>query len=74
MSHFATEPDRAHHRSQVVAEAVVSAYIDEIARSGRRQRRAVPAPPRREATAPKPAVARGRARAKRHRPLAELGA
>jgi hypothetical protein len=50
MSHFATDPDRApspNHRAQVLAEAVVSAYIDEIARSGRRQHRAASAPSRR---------------------------
>jgi hypothetical protein len=77
MSHFATDPDRTaspNHRAQVLAEAVVSAYIDEIARSGRRQHRATSAPSRR-ATAPKPAVAHSRARTRRHRPLAvELGA
>ena len=42
MSHFATHPGRAtaaDHRAQVMAEAVVSAYIDEIARPGRGQRR-----------------------------------
>ena len=45
MSHFATDADRAaspDHRAQVLADAVVSAYIDEIARSGRRQRRRRP--------------------------------
>jgi hypothetical protein len=54
MSHFATDADRAaapHHRAQVLAEAVVSAYIDEIARSGRRQHRAASVPSLR-ATAP----------------------
>jgi hypothetical protein len=63
MSRFATDPARAaapNHRAQVLAEAVVSAYIDEIARSGRRQHRAASAPSRR-ATAPKPAAARSRA-------------
>jgi hypothetical protein len=74
MSHFATNPDRAGHRAQVLAEAVVSAYIDEIARSGRRQRRA-PCDPTHTATRPKSAAARSRALTRRHRPLAvELGA
>jgi hypothetical protein len=41
MSHLATDPDRAavsNHRAHVLAEAVVSAYIDEIARSARPRR------------------------------------
>jgi hypothetical protein len=72
MSHFATNPDRAasfNHRAQVVAEAVVSAYIDEIARSGRRHRGAARVPSH-TATRPKPAAARSRALTRRHRPLA----
>jgi hypothetical protein len=77
MSHFAMNPDRAalaNQRAQLVAEAVVSAYIDEIARSGRRQHRAARAPSH-TATRPKPAAARSRALTRRHRPLAvELGA
>jgi hypothetical protein len=77
MSHFATSSDRAasaDHRTQLVAEAVVSAYIEEIARSGRRQHRAVRAPSR-TPTRPKPAAARSRALPRRRRPLAvELGA
>jgi hypothetical protein len=62
MPHFAKHPDRAH----VVAEAVVSAYIDEIARSGRRPRPAACAPP----TQAKPAAARRRARTSRLRRVA----
>jgi hypothetical protein len=77
MSHFATNPDRAasaDHRAHVVAEAVVSAYIDEIARSGRRQHRATCAPAD-TTTRPKPAAARSRALRRRHRRVAvELGA
>jgi hypothetical protein len=77
MSQFATNPDRAassSHRAQVVAEAVVSAYIDEIARPGRRQHRAATAPSH-TATRPRPAAARRRAPRRRHGPLAvELGA
>jgi hypothetical protein len=72
MSHFATDPDRApspNHRAQLVAEAVVSAYIDEIARSARPRRRAACAPSR-TTTAPTPAAARSRAPTRRRRPLA----
>jgi hypothetical protein len=71
MSQFATHPDRVaapNHRAQVLAEAVVSAYIDEIARSGRRQHRPASAPSR-TATAPTPAAA-CRAPTRRRRPLA----
>jgi hypothetical protein len=69
MSHFAKNPVRAH----VVAEAVVSAYIDEIARSGRRARqRPAPCAP---STRAKPAAAHSRARTSRLRRVAvELGA
>lgn len=75
MSRFATDRTAApNHRAQILAEAVVSAYIDEIARSGRRQHRAACASSRR-APSPKPAAARSRALTRRHRPLAvELGA
>jgi hypothetical protein len=40
MSHRATTPDR---RARVLAEAVVSAYIDEIARPAHPRHRAAPA-------------------------------
>lgn len=43
MSHRATTPDR---RARVLAEAVVSAYIDEIARPEHPRHRAEPAPAR----------------------------
>jgi hypothetical protein len=73
MSHFVTDPSHDHRR-QVLAEAVVSAYIDEIARPARRQHRTAAAPSHR-ATAPKPAAARSRALTTRRRPLvAQLGA
>ena len=44
MSHLATAA-APNHRRRMPAEAIVSAYIHEIARSGRRQRRAATAPP-----------------------------
>ncbi len=51
-----TSPATTGHRAQVVAEAVVSAYIDEIARSARPRRRL--------------AAAHRRAPARRRRPVA----
>jgi hypothetical protein len=77
MSHFATNTSRADSaspRAQVVAEAVVSAYIDEIARPGRRQQRAAHVPSH-TATRTRPPAARSRTLMRRRRPVAvELGA
>jgi hypothetical protein len=80
MSHLATNPapvaTSPNHRAQVLAEAVVSAYIDEIARSARPRQRAVSAQPRRPAARPLAAAhSHGRALTRRQRPVAiELGA
>jgi hypothetical protein len=69
MPHIATPS----HRAQLLAEAVVSAYIDEIARSARPRRRAAAAAPRRPA--PPRRLTAARALAPRRRPVAvELGA
>jgi MoxR-like ATPase len=77
MPHLATNAARVatpSHRAQLVAEAVVSAYIDEIARSARPPQRAMPAPPR-AATARTRAAGHRRALTRRRRPVAiELGA
>jgi hypothetical protein len=57
MSQLATDSPRAitpSQRSHVLAEAVVSAYIDEIARSARPLRRAAVSPARRHSPAATP--------------------
>ncbi|WP_028060569.1 hypothetical protein [Candidatus Solirubrobacter pratensis] len=79
MSHLDTDPDRvttSNHRAHVLAEAVVSAYIDEIARSARPRQRVVSTPSRRPTARTHGAAhSRSRVLTRRGRPVAsELGA
>jgi hypothetical protein len=77
MPHLATNADPVAtptHRAQLLAEAVVSAYIDEIARSAHPRQRAVTPPPR-TPTARTLAAGRSRTLTRRRRPVTiELGA
>jgi hypothetical protein len=79
MSRPTTNSARNAHRAQIVSEAVVSGYINEIA-TPRRRHTPAPAPRARpvstELTARSPLVARTRGRALRphRRPALELGA
>lgn len=81
MSSVATNPARRAHRAQIVAEAVVSAYIHEIAPAERgRERadahahRASSESPRRVAHSPFRTRSRGRGLASRRPGALELGA
>lgn len=79
MSSLVTYPDTASHRAQVVAESVVSAYINEIASPARPRRRARNRPTgarSQTAVAHQPLAARNRRRAPapRRQAALELGA
>ena len=81
MSSVVTNPARRARRAQIVAEAVVSAYIHEIAptergreRVGARATRASSESPRRVAHPSFRARSHGRAPAPRRRAAVELGA
>jgi hypothetical protein len=83
MSHLTTNPDRraaGAHRAQIIAEAVVSAYINEITPTQHRRERArirhsgTDSSPRTISRAPLTAPARSRAVRPRHRHALQLGA
>jgi len=82
MSSPTTNPASSVHRAQIVAEAVISAYIHEIAAPERRRERArartrddcTESSPRAIAPSPLASRARRRAPAPRRRPAFELGA
>jgi hypothetical protein len=81
MSSLTTNPASSAHRAQIVAEAVVSAYIHEIAPTDRRRERArararqgCTESPRTIARSPLAARTHSRALAPRRRTALELGA
>jgi hypothetical protein len=77
MSSPTTNPARNAHRAQIVSEAIVSGYINEIATPRRRQTPAQAPrvrPVSNELTARSPLTARTRALRPRRRPALELGA
>jgi hypothetical protein len=74
-----TNPTTSAHRAQIVAEAVVSAYIHEITPTKRRRdhtraRQGHTEPPRTIARSPLAAQRHSRAAAPRRRTVLELGA
>jgi hypothetical protein len=80
MSSLTTNPTTTAHRAQIVAEAVVSAYINEISPTGRRHERArarhscPETSPKTTSRTVLAARARRRALAPRRRTALELGA